>query len=66
MLSSYGNDTSDGGHFDNGRERFLIVDAMFLCITLGNKVGFVPFKRAIRFQLDFVNPSAANGFLVRR
>lgn len=66
ILSSDDNNTADNGHFDSERERFLIVDAMFLFITLGNKTSFVPFRGSIRFQLDFINPFAPNGFLVSR
>lgn len=30
-------------------------------VTLSNKTSFVPFYKAIRFVLDFIDPLAANG-----
>lgn len=44
----------------------MIIDPMFLSVTLGDEVGFVSLKGAVGLQFDLINPFASDGFLVRR
>ena len=44
----------------NRSKSLLIVNPIFLSISLGNKTSLIPFNRAIRFGLDLVDPFATN------
>ncbi|GMP94104.1 hypothetical protein CsSME_00043686 [Camellia sinensis var. sinensis] len=58
--------TANRGKLSNRGEDLLIINAIFLVETLGNKTSFVALNRAIRMSLDFVDPFAANCSLARR
>ena len=58
--------TTNDGHFNNRKKGLLVIYALFLSKTLGNKTGFKPLKGTISFKFHFINSFAPNGFFVRR
>ena len=44
----------------------MIVDTFQLGEALGHQPRFIPFNRAIRLMLDFIDPSTTNWYLARR
>jgi hypothetical protein len=59
-------EATKSGELGSWRKGFLIVNAFNLSIALSNKMGFIVFKRAIRFIFNLVNPFTTNGFVARR
>ena len=53
-------------HFGDGGKSLLIINAILLSETTGDKTGFVSFYRSIRVSLDFIHPLATNGDFARR
>ena len=66
MNCSNSKKTVNRGNMSNRSKSLLIVNPIFLSISLGNKTSLIPFNRAIRFGLDLVDSFAANGRFTMR
>ncbi|CAL9026998.1 unnamed protein product [Prunus brigantina] len=58
--------TTNGDHLGSGRKSFMIIQALGLSKTFGNKAGFVALDRTISTVFDIVHPLAVNGKFTRR
>jgi hypothetical protein len=52
--------TTNRGNTSNKGKGLLIVNLIFLSISLGNKTGLIPFNSAIRFGLDLIDSFTTN------
>jgi hypothetical protein len=60
MNCSNSKKTANRGNTSNRGKILLIVNPIFLSISLGNKTSFIPFNSAIIFGLDLVDPFTTN------
>ena len=60
MNCSNSKKTANRGNTSNWVKRLLIVNPIFLSISLGDKTSLTPFNSAIRFGLDLLDPFATN------
>jgi hypothetical protein len=58
--------TANRGNTSNMSKSLLIVNPIFLSISLGNKTSLIPFNSAIRFGLDPVDSFTTNGKFTTR
>ena len=60
MNCSNSKKTANKGNTSNRSKSLLIVNPIFLSISLGDKTSLIPFNSAIRFGLDLVDLFATN------
>ena len=60
MNCSNSKKTANRGNTSNRGKSLLIVNLIFLNISLGNKTSLIPFNSAIRFDLNLVDPFTTN------